>query len=229
MPGPFWKILRPDAPKPRPHPFTVSGYVVDQWRRAAYGGYVIGALGLALGGAGLWWGMAKEKAPPYAVMNTIDRTGQLVASYAVPDTGDIPEEIVKAKLCDIVWHMRTLTPDEPVQAGLLDRVNVYFGGQAAIMMRAFLKDRDFFKPMIQQGMHRLILGEPGCYRREGEANRYRAEWKEITVRGTGQVVAGPTQQFMNVTIGRPDKVSAEIKAKNPERMMITDYSTSVAD
>ena len=135
MPGPFWRVLRPDDPRGRPKPFTVSGYILQSWQRLAAGGILVGVLGAGFGGWGLYWGMQKEKAPPEVLVSLIDRTGQLVNTYFISDDVEVDEALVNAELASLIWHLRTLTPDQPVMADMLDQTKLFFRGTAAAKMR----------------------------------------------------------------------------------------------
>jgi type IV secretory pathway TrbF-like protein len=230
MPGPFWRVLRPDDPRGRPKPFTVSGYILHSWQRLAAGGILIGVLGAGFGGWGLYWGMQKEKAPPEVLVSLIDRTGQLVNSYFISDDAEVDEALVNAELASLIWHLRTLTPDQPVMADMLDQTKLFFRGTAAAKMRKFLKDADWFKPLIGQRLHRIVEQPINARKVAGSIDHFRVDWTEYVARDNGTVIDGShKQQFMELVIAREKQVPPEIRRFNPAGVFITDYQWTVTN
>src|SRR4051812_39175432 len=229
MPGNFWKYLRPRT-KNRPRgPFTVAGYVVDQWRRLAYGGVAVGLAGAAFGGVAVWWGLHVQRMPPTVSASFIDHNGMMVQTY-FSDGGDaLDERIVGGVLKNLIWHQRTLTPDEPLMYDMLQQTTMYFKGAGAQTMRDFLRAQDFFKPLIEkQRMHRVVEPPIEARRIAGTQNSYRVTWTEHLERDNGGVVDGSRQQkWMEAQIQIVPRVSSDIAKNNPFGIFITDYSWNV--
>lgn len=230
MAKPFWKPLRPDDPKARPRHFTVSGYIVDQWKMMAMSGVVVGLLGAGIGGYGMWWGMTKEIAPPKVLPVLLDRTGRVARATYTTDDKDAEEDLINATLAELVWHVRTLTPDRPIQKQIFQRADSVFRGVASMKIRKFMEYRKWYKEEIARGYHRVVEMPINARRVPGTPDIYRVDWVEQLFQGNGQPVpGGRKEQYLEGRIVKVPDLDPELRTNNPAGIFLEDFSWSVTD
>lgn len=229
MPGPFWKLLRPDEPRGRPKPFTPEGRFIARCERLNRLCVATAIAGLGLGAWGMYLGMAKEAMPPRVLATVLDRTGQLVATRYLDERQPLDEVTTRAMLSDLVWHMRRLTPDEPFMAEMFDRTGPYFRGDAAVIMRGYLTKRKWFREMILRKERRVVELPINVQRMPGGEDVFRADWIEYDLNANNTPKGEPRTLNMVAKVEKEGNVPVDILLLNPQGAFITDVSGSFLD
>jgi hypothetical protein len=148
---PFWRRTRPDnSQKKFRNPYTVAGYVVDQWRRMAYGGVALGVAGLGLAGGA--WGYAIYKEMPQPPHYTIvDPKSGHIRTYSGDLDPVAQDEVYGAVLRNAVRELREIPGKESDAKKRMERAVLFFADRGGIKLRKRLDDIEWSKPIIRRG------------------------------------------------------------------------------
>src|SRR5687768_1025147 len=218
--GNFFSWLREDRNRGRPKVgLTVSGFIVDKFQRQARNGMMMGFAGLMSGGLGMYSGYHKEMAPPRLLPPVMDRSGQPVKSTYTSDGEEADDTMTNAILSNVVWHLRTLTPDAPIMDQMIENQGYYFQADAAGQLRNFLGKLDAYEDMIKAGRHRLIVPGSLYARRtptqDPSIRFHKITWAERVYARNGRMES-ETPQTMEVEIVKRSTINEELFAFNPQ-------------
>jgi type IV secretory pathway TrbF-like protein len=224
---PFWKVRKPDQrQKPFKNPLTVAGYVVDQWRKAAYISGTVAIFSMA--GVGVAWGYAlyKERMPTPIVTPMLNEHGRLVTLYTTNVDTALDDRIVAGVLRLVIDDLRTLST-EPDALSRLSQVEAFFIDDASTHLSRFLKTVDFGKPLLTKGFKRQVGLDINVARVPNTPDVYQAHWRErlASPMGTGEWV----NKNAAFQVSRQTDIPSELAGLNPWGVFVKDFSSDTLD